>query len=89
MRRSCLPHPHPLAKAMLFNLWLLRQIDWTDEVGELVRFLNEDQLAPLWSSEPERYRDYLAARQVTLGVMAALEKAIAKWRQAQTTENGR
>lgn len=75
--------------AMLFNLWLLRQIDRKDEVGELVRFFNEDQLAPLWSGEPERYRNYLAARQVTPGVRAAFEKAVVEWRQAQTTENGR
>lgn len=66
---------------MLFNLWLLRQIERKDEVGELVRFLNEDQLAPLWSSDPERYRTYLAARQVAPGVMAAFEEAVAEWRQ--------
>lgn len=74
---------------MLFNLWLLRQIERRDDVGQLVRLLDGDQLAPMWSSDPERYRRYLAARRADAEVVAAFEKAVTEWRQAQRRENER
>jgi len=61
--------------------WLATQRFRTDGVGELARYIANDQHCPYWSNRLSTHHIYLIYRNAPDNLIAALAVAFAEWRR--------
>lgn len=62
-----------------FMLWLVRQMERDDAVGDIARDLLDDPYAPRDGTSIADYRDYLVALGASVPAITALEQAWQEW----------